>query len=205
MAEAGQGLAQAAVRPPERPPRLLHYHGLYAGTVAVHVDEGLQRLIAKLGPAVSSRIAPAEIAAYQAAHKCIYDREFAENLCDVVGAHKGCVGIHAAAAVSRGRDIAPDAYAHSLAVRTAAIAFFDRVFADFDAILAPSATDEAPVFEDGTGDAACSTVWSLCGLPCVTLPLLQGPKGLPVGVQLIGAKDKDAIVLQAAAWLEAQL
>jgi Asp-tRNA(Asn)/Glu-tRNA(Gln) amidotransferase A subunit family amidase len=45
--------------------------------------------------------------------------------------------------------------------------------------------------------------WSLCGLPTVSLPLLTGRHGLPIGVQLIGGRGSDARLLRIAAWLEA--
>jgi len=39
----------------------------------------------------------------------------------------------------------------------------------------------------------------------VTLPLLQGEGGLPIGVQLVGAFGDDARLLRTANWLEAKL
>jgi Asp-tRNA(Asn)/Glu-tRNA(Gln) amidotransferase A subunit family amidase len=38
-------------------------------------------------------------------------------------------------------------------------------------------------------------------VPAVSLPLLTGPAGLPVGVQLVGRRGDDARLLRAAAWL----
>ena len=39
------------------------------------------------------------------------------------------------------------------------------------------------------------------GLPSITLPLLTGEGGLPLGVQLIGARGDDARLLRTANWL----
>ena len=61
-------------------------------------------------------------------------------------------------------------------------AFF-AVFARFDALVAPAATGEAPQGLAPTGDPVFCTFWSFCGLPAVSLPLLVGAGGLPVGVQ----------------------
>ena len=47
--------------------------------------------------------------------------------------------------------------------------------------------------------------WSLLHLPCLNLPGMTGPNGLPVGVQLVGAFRDDARLLQAGAWLEARI
>lgn len=46
-----------------------------------------------------------------------------------------------------------------------------------------------------------SMPWSLCGLPTVSLPLLRGMHGLPVGVQLVGCQGGDRNLLSVAAWL----
>jgi Asp-tRNA(Asn)/Glu-tRNA(Gln) amidotransferase A subunit family amidase len=39
------------------------------------------------------------------------------------------------------------------------------------------------------------------GVPAVSVPLLTGADGLPIGVQVIGRRGNDAGVLQAAEWL----
>jgi len=36
------------------------------------------------------------------------------------------------------------------------------------------------------------------GLPSITLPLFQGSTGLPVGVQLVAARGRDAYLLSVA-------
>ena len=45
------------------------------------------------------------------------------------------------------------------------------------------------------------TLWTLCGMPAVTLPLMQGENGLPLGVQLVGRRGDDARLLRVARWL----
>ncbi len=76
---------------------------------------------------------------------------------------------------------------------------------EFDVLLTASALGEAPAGLDWTGDAQCNAVWTLAGTPCVTLPAGTGSAGLPLGVQLIGARFADARLFDAAAWIEAQL
>jgi Asp-tRNA(Asn)/Glu-tRNA(Gln) amidotransferase A subunit family amidase len=41
----------------------------------------------------------------------------------------------------------------------------------------------------------------LCGVPAVTLPLMTGPNGMPVGVQLVGRRGEDGKLLRTARWL----
>ena len=79
-------------------------------------------------------------------------------------------------------------------------AIIDELMNDYDAILTPAATGEAPGYET-TGDPAFCTIWSLCGVPSLNLPILQGPAGMPLGAQLVAAKGDDARLFRTARWL----
>ncbi|MDH3670260.1 MAG: amidase [Gammaproteobacteria bacterium] len=76
-----------------------------------------------------------------------------------------------------------------------------EIFAKYDAILTPATTGEAPVGLESTGSPIFCTIWTLCGTPAITLPLLQGANGMPIGVQLVGPKGDDARLLRTARWL----
>ncbi len=77
----------------------------------------------------------------------------------------------------------------------------DEVFERYDAIITPATTGEAPAGLDSTGSPAFCALWTYCGTPAVTLPLMEGPNRLPVGVQLIGRRGDDARLLRTARWL----
>jgi len=78
---------------------------------------------------------------------------------------------------------------------------FDGVMNEFDAILTPAATGEAPIGLDTTGNPACATLGSFTGMPAMTLPLLQGEAGMPLGVQLLSRRHDDARLFRNATWL----
>jgi len=80
-------------------------------------------------------------------------------------------------------------------------AVFNLIFEDYDAALTPSATGEAPAGLESTGSPIFCTIWTLCGTPAINLPVLQGPNGLPLGVQLVSHKGDDARLLRNARWL----
>ena len=71
----------------------------------------------------------------------------------------------------------------------------------YDAILTPAAFGTAPVGLGSTGDPAFCALWTLCGMPAVNAPLMEGASGLPLGVQLVGPRDGDARLLRTARWL----
>ena len=81
----------------------------------------------------------------------------------------------------------------------------DKMFDWHDAILTPATTGEAPVGLESTGSPIFCTIWTLCGMPAITLPILQGSHGLPLGVQLVGSKGDDARLLRTARWLVSNL
>jgi Asp-tRNA(Asn)/Glu-tRNA(Gln) amidotransferase A subunit family amidase len=82
---------------------------------------------------------------------------------------------------------------------------FDAIASEFDAVLTPSATDEAPIFGQGNGDPAFNQMWTLLHVPCVNLPVLAGPTGFPIGLTITGPRFADRGVLAAARVIEATL
>jgi Asp-tRNA(Asn)/Glu-tRNA(Gln) amidotransferase A subunit family amidase len=68
---------------------------------------------------------------------------------------------------------------------------------DQDLLLTPSALGEAPEGLASTGDTSFNILSTWTYTPCVTLPVFTGPKGLPVGVQLIGHRNQDHRLFEA--------
>jgi Asp-tRNA(Asn)/Glu-tRNA(Gln) amidotransferase A subunit family amidase len=104
-----------------------------------------------------------------------------------------------------GRELPLPAYIEAIETAEMVRARLDDVFGEFDILLAPSAVGEAPEGLASTGDARFNAIWTLAWTPCVTLPAGTGKKGLPLGVQLVGARFRDEVLLDAAAWVEARL
>ncbi len=84
-------------------------------------------------------------------------------------------------------------------------AWFTQAMAGLDILVTPAAPGEAPVGIEHTGDPCFNFVWSLLHVPCVTVPAGAGPAGMPLGVQVVGALDRDATTLAAAAWVQAAI
>jgi Asp-tRNA(Asn)/Glu-tRNA(Gln) amidotransferase A subunit family amidase len=113
---------------------------------------------------------------------------------------------HLQARIERGRAVAAHAYLSARARVPALNASFTELFEQrYDAILTPSAAGTAPVGLESTGDPAFCTLWTLCGMPAVNVPLMQGANGLPLGVQLVGPRHGDGRLLRTARWLVTEL
>jgi Asp-tRNA(Asn)/Glu-tRNA(Gln) amidotransferase A subunit family amidase len=96
-------------------------------------------------------------------------------------------------------------YIEALETAEAFRAHLDDIFGGVDILLTPSAAGEAPEGLESTGDPAFNSIWTLGWVPCVTLPAGTGPKGLALGVQLVGQRFADERLLDAAAWVEKHL
>ena len=81
----------------------------------------------------------------------------------------------------------------------------DAQFADNDVLLTAPAPGEAPVGLERTGNATFNLLWTYLWMPCVSLPFGRGPKGLPVGIQLVGRQHEDARLLDIAGWVQGAL
>lgn len=99
-----------------------------------------------------------------------------------------------------------DAY-YLKALRTKALIKkeFDRAFASYDVILAPSAPSTAPRLGQSLGDPLKMYLGdiytisvNLAGLPGISLPCGLDSKGLPIGLQLIGDCFMEKNIIRAA-------
>ena len=89
----------------------------------------------------------------------------------------------------------------ALDLAAACRAEFDRLAAPFDAVLTPSTAGEAPLGPDNTGAAIFNRIWTLLHMPCVNVPGLTGPQGLPVGLTLTGPRYTDRRLIAMAGLL----
>ena len=50
-------------------------------------------------------------------------------------------------------------------------------------------------------DHVFCSIWALCGLPALCVPLLEGEAGMPIGVQSIGSATRDDRLLRTTRWM----
>jgi aspartyl-tRNA(Asn)/glutamyl-tRNA(Gln) amidotransferase subunit A len=109
------------------------------------------------------------------------------------------------AALQRGNQIPARDYLSALDVPQVLNAGLEEVFERCDVILTVAAPGAAPAGLGSTGSAIFNGLWTLCGNPCMTLPVFDNAKGLPMGVQLVGRRHQDGRLLRTARWLAAQI
>jgi len=131
----------------------------------------------------------------------IHEYEICHHLESTFAEHWDMLSSSLQPVIERGRTISDAQYEEALEIMASSAQFFEVFFRDYDAVIAPSAAGEAPKLGGGTGDPIFCTIWTLCGLPSVNLPLLVGENGLPIGVQLVGAAEEDDRLLRTANWM----
>jgi amidase len=104
-----------------------------------------------------------------------------------------------------GMAIGADEYDRARTRAAEARAKLDVFLGACDAVIVPAAPGEAPAGLGSTGDPVFNRMWTLLGVPCVTLPARWGDNGLPTGVQLVGRLGDDTRLMACAAFLERAL
>ncbi len=101
--------------------------------------------------------------------------------------------------VENARGVTPEKLLASYTLADSCRPAFDSLFGrGLDVILTPSAPGEAPEGLHTTGSAIFQSMWTLLHVPCVGIPVDRGPKGLPVGVQVVGPRMTDMRLLEIA-------
>jgi len=191
--------ALAAERPPS-PPRLAFVRTPVWDKADAEARAAFEALAKRLGDAVKPIDLPETFAAAWADQRVIMYTDMAHNFGGLVERGGDASSRQLRDLVAEGSQTNALRY---LAARDGALRYragLIDILKDYDAILTPSAPGVAPR-GTATGNPAFNTLWTLTGLPAVSLPLLSGEGGMPIGVQLVGAFGDDARLLRTANWL----
>ena len=115
------------------------------------------------------------------------------------------IGAKLAELVRRGLDIPRGAYEEMLAELGALRISFEKIFAEYSAVLTASAPGPAPFGLQSTGDPVMNRAWTALGVPAITVRRPTQTEGaLPLGLQIAVGHGQDELALAAAcAWEQA--
>jgi len=108
-------------------------------------------------------------------------------------------------ALTKGNAICARDYLAALDWPQVLYAGLEEIFERCDAVLCPAATGPAPEGLEFTGDAIFNGLWTLTGVPAVTVPAFTAENGLPMGVQMVAARGNDARLMRNANWFQSWL
>ena len=150
--------------------------------------------------------APDRFADLVGAQHTIHDYEIFLHLSPRVAGKEDLLSASMQSVFERAAQIDESEYDAAIRLMRSAGEYFELFFRDYDVILSPSAPGEAPLLSGGaTGDPIFCTVWTLLGLPSISVPALVGDNGLPIGLQVIGGLQEDDRLCRTVGWITDQL
>lgn len=197
--------AVAAEKPPIEP-MFAFVKTQYWERVDGETKEGFAEIAEQLGDRVEEiELSPSGTKGWDW-HRTITEAEMAANLEQEWERGRDRLSDSLRAQLERGRQVRAVDYQRAITrIRPIYESFAGLFEQRYDAILTPAAPGAAPKGLSSTGDPVFCTLWTLCGMPAISLPLLRGANGLPLGVQLVGPRDGDGRLLRTARWLAARV
>ena len=155
-----------------------------------------------LGPAISEIDLPPICDQAVSCHRTIMLCEMAHHYDRIYSDNRDKISPMLSAMLEEGKKVSLSRYLEAKNLSTEISAAVDTALSGFDAVLSLAAPTEAPEGLASTGSPIFCTLWSLSGVPAMSLPLLSGESGLPLGLQVVGERGSDSRLLKGARWLE---
>jgi len=210
--DAGLALAAIAARPELDAPaanlsglRIGIHRQIYAGAPEQASEKALQRfeeLAKAAGATLVAHDGPPELADAFRAHGPLQDYEAAQALAWEYAHHRNALPPKLRAYLDAARVTTPEQYDEARRVSRRGREAARTFFAEVDVVVTYAAPGEAPDTLGSTGDSRFNRLWTLLGVPCVTVPLTRGARGLPATVQVIAGFANDHLAIAVAKGLE---
>ncbi|HSD96349.1 MAG TPA: amidase [Sulfuricaulis sp.] len=167
-------------------------------------DNFLQSIatLRRAGIVVEAAVLPDAFQRAHEVHRTIMHYEGARTFAALQEQHRDRLSAELNRLIDDGAKITEAVYYAALESRTRLQGELVDFLRRYDAVLTLPARGEAPATLEHTGDPAFCTLWTLCGVPALTIPSGLGAHGMPLGLQLVGGYLQDARLLQVALWCE---
>ena len=196
-------LAAIAATEPPLPPLFAFSKTPAWDRTAEVTREALGELVGELG----GRVAEVEIPSLVQAMECQAIVQSAENAAYYGPFRERCPELISDGLIERlksGARIVAQDYIRAVNMREPLYAAIEDLLTQYSAIMTPASLGPAPKGHGSTGDPVMNGLWTFLGVPVITLPLLEAD-GMPIGVQLIGARGDEGRLLRNARWLARHL
>ncbi len=151
---------------------------------------------------VEEIVLPAEFEEAHQVHSTIYDRTLAYYFHREFEKHT-LVSSNIYEIITRGNQITLEQYKAALEKQNRLYAIMDQMMSSkCDILVNLSTGGEALAGLDSVDRPDNCLIWTLCGVPSLSLPVFKGPLGLPFGAQIVARRYNDYLLLHFAKELE---
>ncbi|MGY4155641.1 Asp-tRNA(Asn)/Glu-tRNA(Gln) amidotransferase A subunit family amidase [Bradyrhizobium sp. USDA 4461] len=172
------------------------------------VREMLDRIavsLSRAGAIVADYDLPAEYEDLSSAFPTVLNYEANQALAWETQSHAVQISDALRSQLKAGSQIGSEQYAEAIKSVSGLRQRFSDDLGDFDVLITPAATGEAPEGLTETGDSSFNYVWTALHVPCVTIPAGNGSNNLPLGLQIVARKGSDLHLLDCARWIAAHI
>jgi Asp-tRNA(Asn)/Glu-tRNA(Gln) amidotransferase A subunit family amidase len=199
--QPGKGLVSALAGETQASPRFAFVRGPVWDQAEPDMAAAIENFIRGLGDKVKDVELEGVFEGIVECHATIMNANLVVTLVDAAGKTPDKFRGITRKRVDAGRSITAASYIQALAYADVQTQVLDRLFDHYDVLLTPAAPGVAPASLETTGRAIFNGMWTLMGVPAVSVPLLTGENAMPIGVQVVGRRGGEAGVLKAAKWL----
>lgn len=198
---ARYGLAERAVEEPPVTPRLALVRTQVWDQADGDTREAFEELLGYLDDCADEFVLPEPFADAWSWHRIVMESDLAYHLEKDYETGKDKLSSTLCEMIERGRTYTAVEYQRAIERAELLNPLLERLFERWDVIFTPAAPGEAPVGLGSTGSPVFCSLWTYLGTPAISVPLLQGSNGMPMGVQLVAPKGDDVRLLRTARWL----
>jgi Asp-tRNA(Asn)/Glu-tRNA(Gln) amidotransferase A subunit family amidase len=206
IAEAALNDSERQSRPTARPWRIGLIRAPRWSEAEAYVREAVEAFAGRLSReeaiSVEEVAAPAELAKAHEVHATIYDKALAYYFKEEFQQHT-LVSSQIYEIIERGNGITLEQYQGALDDQRKIATSMEQLFVrGYDAVLDMATAGAAVPGLDSVDRPDHALIWTLCGLPAVSVPVALSPDRLPLGVQLVSRRFNDRLLLELLNFLE---
>jgi Asp-tRNA(Asn)/Glu-tRNA(Gln) amidotransferase A subunit family amidase len=203
------GIPSAPIAAVDRTPRIGFYRPPIWDDIAPEtralVEDAAKRLVAA-GAELRDVTLPAEFSRLDEAHRWISSFEFARTFTWEIEHHWDAISeTLRKGRLADGLGCSFERYVEMKRLAESCREKFDAIWRDYDVMLTAAAVDEAPVGANTFAGAPLYMMSTVLHVPSISLPVLAGPNGMPIGLQILARRYDDRALFGWARWAYREL